>query len=106
MTDPSTSLPDSSSDSGGPTPALPRLLLRPEEAAGVLGVGRTKVFELLGTGQLDSIMVGPGSRRIPWVALEEYVERARRDAGPGTTTPGADRAPGHRQRRGPDGGPG
>lgn len=55
---------------------IPRLLLKPEEAALVLGVGRSVLYELLGTGRIESVQVGR-SRRIPWAALEEYVERLR-----------------------------
>ena len=49
-----------------------RLLLRPEEVAEVIGVGRTKVYELMGSGLLRSVKIG-GSRRVPKVALEEFV---------------------------------
>ncbi|HZT66662.1 MAG TPA: helix-turn-helix domain-containing protein [Acidimicrobiales bacterium] len=55
---------------------MDRLLLRPEEAAHVLAVGRNKVFELLAAGELESVRVG-GSRRIPAVCLVEFVERLR-----------------------------
>ena len=43
---------------------LPVLLVRPEVAARVLGVGRTKVYELIRSGALRSVRVG-GLRRIP-----------------------------------------
>jgi excisionase family DNA binding protein len=49
-----------------------RLLLRPEEAAQALGVGRTTVYELLRTGELRSVRIG-ALRRIPTDALAEYV---------------------------------
>jgi excisionase family DNA binding protein len=51
-----------------------RLLLTPEEAAAVLSVGRTKVYELIARGQLFSVRIG-ASRRIPRVALETFVSR-------------------------------
>jgi excisionase family DNA binding protein len=51
---------------------LPRLLLTPEEAAHTLGVGRTKLYELLRKGLLTSVMIG-GSRRIPAAALAKLV---------------------------------
>jgi excisionase family DNA binding protein len=54
-----------------------RLLLRPEEAAQVLGLGRTKVYELMGSGALRSVRVG-NSRRISAAALAEFVERLDR----------------------------
>jgi excisionase family DNA binding protein len=47
-------------------------LLTPEEAAQVLRVGRSKVYELMRTGELRSVKIG-GSRRISAVALAEFV---------------------------------
>jgi excisionase family DNA binding protein len=52
---------------------LGRLLLRPEEVAKALGVGRTMVFELIRTGELRSVKIGK-ARRIPTAAVREYVE--------------------------------
>jgi excisionase family DNA binding protein len=52
---------------------LARLLLRPEEVAKALGVGRTMVFELIRTGELRSVKIGK-SRRIPTAAMHEYIE--------------------------------
>lgn len=49
-----------------------RLLLRPEEVATALGVGRTTVFELIRVGELRSVKIGK-SRRIPTEAVREYV---------------------------------
>ena len=49
-----------------------RLLLRPEEVARALGVGRTTVFELIRAGELRSVKIGK-SRRIPTEAVREYV---------------------------------
>lgn len=51
-----------------------KLLLKPEEAAEVLSIGRSKVYELIGTGELASVRVG-ASRRIPADALVEFVSR-------------------------------
>lgn len=50
-----------------------RVLLRPEEVAAMLGIGRSIVFELLRTGELRSVKIGK-SRRIPRVAVHEYVD--------------------------------
>ena len=58
---------------------LPVLLVRPEDAARVLGVGRTKVYELIRSGALRSVRVG-GLRRIPVAALNEYVTRLEEEA--------------------------
>jgi excisionase family DNA binding protein len=54
----------------------PRLLLTPEEAAAELGIGRTRLYRLIGIGAIESMKLGR-SRRIPRVCLEEYVERQR-----------------------------
>ena len=58
---------------------LPVLLVRPEDAARVLGVGRTKVYELMRSGALRSVRVG-GLRRIPVAALNEFVTRLKEEA--------------------------
>ncbi len=52
------------------------LLYRPEEGAQMLGVSRATLFELLSTGELESVKIGR-SRRIPRAALEDYVSRLR-----------------------------
>lgn len=53
-----------------------KLLLTPEEAARVLGIGRTKVFRLIREDKLESVQIDR-SRRIPWEGLEEFVARLR-----------------------------
>lgn len=58
---------------------VPVLLVRPEDAAQVLGIGRTKVYELIRSGALRSVRVG-GLRRIPVSALDEFVARLEADA--------------------------
>ena len=58
---------------------LPVLLVSPEDAARVLGVGRTKVYELMRSGALRSVRLG-GLRRIPVSALAEFVSRLEADA--------------------------
>jgi excisionase family DNA binding protein len=47
-------------------------LLRAEEVAKALAIGRTAVFELIRTGELRSVKIGK-SRRIPADAVVEYV---------------------------------
>ena len=49
-----------------------RLLLRPEEVAELIGVGRTKVYELMGSGLIRSVKIG-SSRRVPRIAVDEFV---------------------------------
>jgi excisionase family DNA binding protein len=53
-----------------------KLLLRPEEAADLLSIGRSKVYELIGTGELASVRIGT-SQRIPADALAEFVRELR-----------------------------
>jgi len=48
------------------------LLLSVEQAARRLGVGRTTMFGLVGTGEVRSVMIGR-LRRVPVQALTEYV---------------------------------
>jgi len=52
------------------------LLLTVERAAERLEIGRTKVFELMATGELESVLIGR-ARRIPADALRGYVQRLR-----------------------------
>jgi excisionase family DNA binding protein len=57
---------------------MDKLLLTPEEVAEVLGIGRTKVYELMRLGLIESVKIH-GCRRIPTVAVHDYVERLRRE---------------------------
>jgi excisionase family DNA binding protein len=50
------------------------LLVRPEDAAIALGIGRTKVYELMRSGALRSVKIG-GLRRIPATALADFVAK-------------------------------
>ena len=54
-----------------------KLLLSIIEAAHRLGVGRTLMYELLGSGQVESMHVGR-LHKVPAWALEAFVERQRR----------------------------
>lgn len=56
-----------------------RLLLRVEEAAERLGIGRTLMYELVSRGDVESVPVGR-LRRIPAECLDEYVTRLRESA--------------------------
>jgi len=56
--------------------AVDKLLLKPEEAAELVSIGRSKVYELIGTGELASVRIGT-SRRIPADALVEFVRELR-----------------------------
>ncbi len=56
--------------------AVEKLLLKPEEAAEILSIGRSKVSELIGTGELASVRIG-ACRRIPAEALSDFVAGLR-----------------------------
>jgi excisionase family DNA binding protein len=51
-----------------------KVLLRPEEAAYALGIGRTLVYALIGSCEIESVLIGR-ARRIPVEAVEAYVAR-------------------------------
>lgn len=55
-----------------------RLLLSVPEAASRLGIGRTLMYQLLGSGMIESVHVGR-LHRVPADALDDYVARLRRD---------------------------
>ena len=59
---------------------MDRLLLRPVEVAEAIGVGRSKIYELLASGQLPSIRVG-SSLRVSVEALREWIARQGESAG-------------------------
>jgi len=53
-----------------------RIVLTVEEAAERLGVGRTLLYALVRSGDIESIAIGR-LRRIPLDALDEFVGRLR-----------------------------
>jgi excisionase family DNA binding protein len=55
---------------------MDKLLLTPTEAANALGIGRSKVYELLKSGQLQSVHIG-ACRRVPADALTAFLEQLR-----------------------------
>ena len=55
---------------------MDKLLLTPTEAAHALGIGRSKVYELMQTGQLQSVHIG-ACRRVPADALNAFLEQLR-----------------------------
>jgi len=52
------------------------MLYTPTEAAAALGIGRSKLYELLQAGVLESVHIG-ACRRIPAEALTDLVSRLR-----------------------------
>lgn len=57
---------------------MDKMLLTPTEAAQVLGVGRSKVYELIRSGALGSVRID-SCRRIPVDDLTSLVARLRAD---------------------------
>ena len=51
---------------------MERLLLRPAETAEILGVGKSKVYDLIAKGELPSVRIGK-SVRVPVEKLREWV---------------------------------
>ena len=57
---------------------MDKVLLRPTEAAEVMGIGRSKVYQLIASGDLPAIRIG-GSVRIPVAALAAWIARQLAD---------------------------
>ena len=82
------------SGAGTTTGVVPLLLTIPQ-AAYVLAVGRTTVYELIGAGDLEAVHIGR-SVRIPIDALQSFVNRrasSARTAGTTTTESSRPRPP-------------
>ena len=58
---------------------MDKLLLTPEETADVLGVGRSKVYELLYAGAIRSVKIGR-ARRVLAESVRAYVAALVEDA--------------------------
>ena len=54
------------------------LLLRPSQAADVLGIGRSMAYELIKAGELPAVRIG-NSLRIARADLEAYVARLQQE---------------------------
>ncbi|HKS69072.1 MAG TPA: helix-turn-helix domain-containing protein [Ktedonobacterales bacterium] len=57
-----------------PVPLSQRLLLRPEEVAAILGLGRSTIYELLRAGELPTVHIGRATR-IPARDLHRWIEQ-------------------------------
>jgi len=57
---------------------MDRLLLRPSEAAELLGLSRSKVYALLAAGELPAVKIG-NSTRVPVVELRAWLAARSRD---------------------------
>jgi excisionase family DNA binding protein len=56
------------------------LLLRMTEAARLIGVGRSTIYELANRGEIPVVRIGRAVR-VPARALHEWAERLERDQG-------------------------
>ena len=56
---------------------MDKLLLTPTEAAQVLSISRSKLYELIGQGRLTTVRID-ASRRVPAQALVEFIQRLQR----------------------------
>ena len=65
---------------------MDKLLLTPVEAGHVLGIGRSKVYDLMRAGTLRSVRLD-NCRRIPADDLLALVEQLRDAAGPSSARP-------------------
>jgi excisionase family DNA binding protein len=62
---------------------MDRLLLRVEEAAEYLSLGRSKTYQLVATGELPVVRIGR-SVRVPAAALRRWVEQQAEQSAPVT----------------------
>ena len=67
------------------TPNAPRVMLTAEQAAAVLGIGRTNMFALIKRGEIESVKVGR-LRRVPADAIDAYTERLSAEQNQNTYT--------------------
>ena len=72
-------VPSHPSSAGDEPSGLPSalLLLRVEEAAALLRIGRSKLYLLIAAGEIPSVTIGT-ARRIPQAALEQWIKERTR----------------------------
>ncbi len=58
---------------------MDKLLITAGEAADLLGLGRTKVYELMAAGRIESVKIGR-SRRLTVTGVHEFLERLKDSA--------------------------
>jgi excisionase family DNA binding protein len=52
----------------------PRVMLTPEQAAEAIGIGRTTMYALIKSGEIESVRIGR-LRRVPADAIDAYTQR-------------------------------
>lgn len=50
---------------------MPRVLVRPDEAAAALSVSRRTVYRLIDTGKLQTVTLGSSRRFVVWASVEK-----------------------------------
>lgn len=58
---------------------MEKLLLTIDEAAELVGLGRSKLYELVRTGQIDSVKIGR-ARRVHIAAVRAFVDRLQSES--------------------------
>jgi excisionase family DNA binding protein len=61
-----------------------REVVRPAEAAAILGIGRGRVLRLVASGELPALRLGPRSLLIPLSGLREWVKARATAEGAGS----------------------
>jgi len=61
-------------------PPMPRVMLTAEQAAEAIGVGRTTMFALIKSGEIESVRIGH-LRRVPFDSIEAYANRLMAEQG-------------------------
>jgi excisionase family DNA binding protein len=67
------------------SPTFDPLAVRPRDACQLLAVGNTRLYELIGSGQLESYLDGR-ARRITMASIKQYIARRIAAAGPATNS--------------------
>ena len=62
------------------TQSPPVILLSVDQVMDRIGRGRTTVFALIRTGELEAVRFGRRTTRIPSDSVDSYIARARREA--------------------------
>ena len=86
-------------DIASPPSGPSQILYSVEEAASLIGIGRTFMFHLLAIGEIDSLKIGR-CRKIPRDAIDSYIERLRAQQGVTAKEPEDLPLPGQRDRQG------
>jgi excisionase family DNA binding protein len=58
---------------------MDKLVLRPAEVADVIGLSRSRVYQLIASGEIPSFCIG-GMRRVAVEQLREWVAQKQREA--------------------------